>query len=63
VTVSIPPLLITLIEQESSRLAPPGVRALADELLNRYGDAAQAILFYGSCLRTGDDSDGIVDLY
>lgn len=61
--VSIPPLLTTLIDQESSRPAPPGVRALADELLNRYGDAAQAILFYGSCLRTGDDSDGIVDLY
>lgn len=61
--VSIPPLLTTLIDQESSSPAPPGVRALADELLNLYGDAAQAILFYGSCLRTGDDSDGIVDLY
>jgi hypothetical protein len=63
VIVSIPPLLTPLIEQESSRPAPPGVRALAGELLNRYGEAAQAILFYGSCLRTGDDSDGIVDLY
>ncbi|MGD8692939.1 MAG: hypothetical protein PVI74_03750, partial [Syntrophobacterales bacterium] len=61
--MSIPPLLTTLIDQESSSPAPPGVRALADELLNLYGDAAQAILFYGSCLRAGDDSDGIVDLY
>lgn len=61
--VSIPPLLTTLIEQGSPRQVPPGVQALADELLNRYGDAAQAVLFYGSCLRTGDDSDGIVDLY
>ena len=61
--VPIPQLLTTLINQESSRPTSPGVRALADELLNRYGDAAQAILFYGSCLRTGDDSDGIVDLY
>jgi hypothetical protein len=63
VIVSIPPLLTTLIEQESSRPAPPGVQALAGELLDRYGDAAQAILYYGSCLRTGDDSEGIVDLY
>ena len=61
--MSIPPLLTTLIDQESSSPAPPGVQALTDELLNRYGDTAQAILFYGSCLRTGDESDGIVDLY
>jgi hypothetical protein len=39
------------------------VRALADELLALYGSAVQAILFYGSCLRTGDDSEGLVDLY
>lgn len=61
--VSIPPLITTLIDQGSSRPVPPGVQALADELLSRYGDAAQAILFYGSCLRTGDECDGIVDLY
>lgn len=59
----IPPKLISLIRQESSRPAPAGVRALADELLERYGDAARAILFYGSCLRTGDDREGLVDLY
>ena len=61
--VPTPPKLIDLIRQESSRPAPAGVRALAEELLERYGDAAQAILFYGSCLRTGDDSEGLVDLY
>jgi len=41
----------------------PGVMALSEKLLERYGEATQAILFYGSCLRTGDDSKGIVDLY
>jgi hypothetical protein len=55
--------LITLIRKNTSREAPPSVRALADEILAHYGDAAQAILFYGSCFRNGDDSNGIVDLY
>ena len=62
-TVSIPSNLITLIRQESSREAPDGVRALVEVLLNRYGEVIQAILFYGSCFRTGDDTDGLVDLY
>jgi len=39
------------------------VRALVEDLLNRYGEVTQAILFYGSCFRTGDDTDGLVDLY
>ena len=62
-TVSVPANLITLIRQESSREPPAGVRALAEVLLKRYGEVTQAILFYGSCFRTGDDTDGLVDLY
>ncbi len=62
-TVSVPSNLISLIRQESSREPPDGVRALAEVLLNRYGEVTQAILFYGSCFRTGDDTDGLVDLY
>ena len=58
-----PANLITLIRQESSREPPEGVRALVEDLLNRYGGVTQAILFYGSCFRTGDDTDGLVDLY
>ena len=61
--VPTPSPLLTLISRKSSLPAPSGVRALADELLKRYGDSAQAILFYGSCLRTGDDSEGLVDMY
>jgi len=61
--VSVPSNLITLIRQESSREPPDGVRALAEVLLNSYGESTQAILFYGSCFRTGDDTDGLVDLY
>lgn len=55
--------LISLIRKESSRPVPPSVTALAEEILARYGDAAQAILFYGSCFRDGDNTGGIVDLY
>lgn len=55
--------LIDLIRQQSSQPAPAGALALVEELLARYGNTAQAILFYGSCLRTGDDGEGLVDLY
>jgi hypothetical protein len=55
--------LVNQICQHTSRKAPPGVDALCEEILETHGDAALAILFYGSCLRKGDDRDGIVDLY
>ena len=37
--------------------------ALREALLDQYGDSVQAVLFYGSCLRSGDALDGLVDLY
>jgi len=55
--------LIDAISRNSDRTASPAVNALMDEILKRHGEAAQAILFYGSCLRSGDDLDGLVDLY
>lgn len=58
-----PAQLIDLIGQYSIRATSPAVHALADELFRRHGSAIQAILFYGSCLRTNDERDGIVDLY
>jgi hypothetical protein len=54
---------MNLIKRESSRETPDGVRALVEALVKRYGEVTQAILFYGSCFRTGDDADGLVDLY
>jgi len=39
------------------------VDALIDEILVRHGEAAMGVLFYGSCLRSGDELDGLVDLY
>jgi len=51
------------ISRQISQPASPAIHALADWLLDTYGEAVQAILFYGSCLRTGDDRGGLVDLY
>ena len=61
--MDIPPDLISTIGRKSDRPPSPAVQHLIDEILARHGEAAQAILFYGSCLRTGDDLDGLVDLY
>jgi hypothetical protein len=58
-----PAALIDLIRRQSGRPAAPAIAALAATLRARYGGAVQAILFYGSCLRSGDDRGGIVDLY
>jgi hypothetical protein len=41
----------------------PALHALVDALRGRHGEAVNAILFYGSCLRSGDLFDGLVDLY
>ena len=61
--MDIPDQLMYAIRRNSDRTASPAVRTLIDEILLRHGDAAQGILFYGSCLRSGDDFDGLVDLY
>jgi len=55
--------LISAIERNAFSKASPAVQVLIDEILARHGQAAQGILFYGSCLRSGDDLDGLVDLY
>jgi len=51
------------IGRQISQPASPAIHALADTLLSTYGKAVQAILFYGSCLRTGEDRGGLVDIY
>jgi hypothetical protein len=41
----------------------PALRHLVESLKQRHSDCVQSILFYGSCLRSGDPFDGLVDLY
>jgi hypothetical protein len=52
-----------LISRQDTRELPPAVSALTDEILTRYGEAAMAVLFYGSCFRSGNATEGLVDLY
>ncbi|AHZ78128.1 hypothetical protein DW66_3779 [Pseudomonas putida] len=39
------------------------LQALVQVLRARLGDALSGLLFYGSCLRSGDPTQGLVDLY
>ena len=41
----------------------PALAALLQSLRDRHNDAICAVLMYGSCLRSGDLFDGLVDLY
>ncbi len=54
--------LTALVTEELSQDVPSETQILVDEIKRRYGDAVDAILFYGSCLRTGDKA-GLMDLY
>jgi len=52
-----------VIERHLAARTPDAVVGLGDVLRARFGSHAQAVLFYGSCRRSNDDTGGIVDLY
>ena len=54
--------LTALIAEELDRPVMAEARAVADAILARHGASVAAVLFYGSCLRTGD-AGGILDVY
>lgn len=56
------PSLTTLIAEELDRPVMAEARVIADVVLARHGASVAAVLFYGSCLRTGD-AGGILDVY
>jgi hypothetical protein len=45
------------------RPAPESVSDVAESLRQRHGPGVGAVLFYGSCLRSGSDKDSLIDLY
>ncbi len=51
-----------IIQAWTTRSAPVGIAALADAARKRHEGVA-AVLFYGSCLRSGRADEGIADLY
>ena len=58
-----PTELVHVIQQHASRDVSPAVYLLVQEVFSRYGTAVQGIVFYGSCMHSGDDLDGLFDLY
>lgn len=61
--MQIPSRLLAQIEQSTSRPPSQAMDLLIRDLRERFRGHLQAILFYGSCLRTGDEFEGLVDLY
>lgn len=55
--------LATMVAAELDRPVPAGAHALTELLRARYGAALRAVVMYGSNLRTGDDREGLLDLY
>ena len=55
--------IITLLGLDTDQDLQPGIIALADAARERHGDSVRAVLFYGSCLRSGNVYEGLADLY
>jgi len=62
VSVSACDALRERVAAELGRPAPPAARALADAIAARHGDAVDAVVFYGSCLRKSTH-EGVLDFY
>ncbi len=54
--------LAALVDAELFRPAPPSAQRIAFELERRHAGSVAAVLFYGSCLRLGND-EGVLDFY
>jgi len=55
--------LIAAIARQSERGVAPEISLLVDNLKIRFGDSLDAIILYGSCLRSQQFTEGVVDLY
>lgn len=55
--------LLRCVAEQAARPLPPDLEAVVEALRLRFADSLQGVLFYGSCLRSGDLLDGLVDAY
>lgn len=55
--------LTKLISQELAIAVDPRIAAFAADIAARYGDSAQTVLFYGSCLRSEKLEGEMLDFY
>lgn len=59
----LPPALVAEIAAECSRVVAPEYGILTAELKSRFGDAIDGIILYGSCLRSNEFENKVIDLY
>ena len=60
----VPPLpLVSEVAAQSSRIVPQEFSIFVKELEHRFGHSLDTVLLYGSCLRSRNPVDGVVDLY
>ena len=59
----IPNNLVAEIASLSSRAVSADFLVLVEALKSRFGSSLEAVLLYGSCLRSDDLGDGVVDFY
>lgn len=55
--------LLHCVAAQAARPMPAALEAVVEALRLRFADSLQGVLFYGSCLRSGDLLDGLVDAY
>lgn len=58
-----PKVLLAAVAEHSTRTVSPDFQVLVQALLEEYQSAADAVILYGSCLRSGALDEGIGDLY
>lgn len=58
-----PTALLAEVAEQCAQPVAEELHTLSREVHARFGDALSAVLFYGSCLRSGDPTEGLVDLY
>lgn len=59
---ALPSALLDDIGQDCAKPVAPELHQLCTLVRERFGSSVAAVLFYGSCLRSGDPGDGLVDL-
>lgn len=64
VNISRAPLTLkSLVEKELKTQGPKGLEVVVRAIQKKHREAILAMVFYGSCLRSNDLHDGILDLY
>ncbi len=55
--------VLRLLQVQTGQDVSPGINALVEAARACHGESVRAVLFYGSCLRTGNVHEGLADFY